>query len=369
VNFDLSEEQQVVADLASALFADLATAARVREVERHDGFDRDLWRSLTDANLLGLCLPDSWGGSGFGPVELALMAEAQGRHVAPIPLVPSVATALVLGEFAGDGVRQALSPGVRDGSMVLTAALATAGANDGTTPGVTATSTARGGVRLTGTAPTVPFAGQASHVVVPALRNDRSVVGAIVPSDDPGVQHVVLDSTAHQPQADLTLDIEVDRDWILPNGALDRLRQVVLAANAALLVGVADGALALTAKYVSSRHQFGKPLASFQAVAQRAADAYITVQGMRATALNAAWRLGSGLDARRDVEVAAFWAADGGQSVTQACQHLHGGIGADVEYPVHRYFLWAIQIGNELGSASAHLSQLGELLATGGRLR
>jgi len=121
--------------------------------------------------------------------------------------------------------------------------------------------------------------------------------------------------------------------------------------------------LRITAQHVSNRVQFGKPLSAFQAVTQRAADAYITCEAMKVTTLNAAWRLAEGLDARGDVLVAAYWASEGGQQVVAAGQHLHGGIGADVDYPVHRYFLWGIQLATALGGASAQLAQLGRLIA------
>jgi alkylation response protein AidB-like acyl-CoA dehydrogenase len=137
-----------------------------------------------------------------------------------------------------------------------------------------------------------------------------------------------------------------------------------LTLGCATQLGVAQGALALTAEHVSQREQFGKPLSTFQAVTQRAADAYITTEALRVTTLNAAWRLSEGLDARRDVLVAAYWASEGTQQVVTACQHLHGGIGADVDYPVHRYFLWGIQTATALGSASSHLARLGQLIRT-----
>ena len=366
MDFELSEEQQVIADLAGRLFDDLATHERVREVERAGGFDGGLWAALADADLLALCLPESWGGGGFGVTELAIIAEAQGRRVAPVPLVPTLATAIVLAELGDDAIRDALAEPLRTGSTVLTAALATPGANDGRSAPVHATAERNSVLHLTGTAPVVPFARQAKWLLVPATDDDGSLLAALIATDQAGVEFVDLDTTGHQPSADVVLDVDVEVAWTLPAAALVRLRHVVLAANSSLVAGVADGALRMTAEYVSTRLQFGRPLASFQAVRQRAADAYITVQAMQTTALRAAWRLDAGLDAARDVEIAAFWAAEGGQSVTQACQHLHGGVGADVEYPVHRYFLWAIQIANELGSASAHLGEVGRSLATGG---
>ena len=112
-----------------------------------------------------------------------------------------------------------------------------------------------------------------------------------------------------------------------------------------------------------TREQFGKPIATFQAVAQRAADAYIDVEAVRWTMWQAAWRLTEGRPAEDEIAVAKFWAADAGHRVTYAAQHLHGGIGLDVDYPVHRYFLWSKQIELSLGSATRQLLKLGAAMA------
>ena len=129
-----------------------------------------------------------------------------------------------------------------------------------------------------------------------------------------------------------------------------------------------DRALALraimsTAAYVSQRVQFGRPLSTNQGVALRAADAYIDVEAMRVTTLLAAWRLDRDGEAPAEVEVAKWWASEGGSRVVHATQHLHGGMGADVDYPIHRYFLWGKQLENTLGGASAWLARLGARLA------
>ena len=128
-------------------------------------------------------------------------------------------------------------------------------------------------------------------------------------------------------------------------------------------LAVAEGALRMAADYTSERQQFGRPLSTFQGVALKAADAYIDTEAMRVTLWQAAWRLTAGLDATREVMVAKWWAAEGGQRVVHITQHLHGGMGADVDYPVHRYFLWGKQIEDTLGGASAQLARLGRALA------
>jgi 3-oxocholest-4-en-26-oyl-CoA dehydrogenase beta subunit len=361
VNLDLSDEQQVVSDLAAKLFSDLATTERVKAVEAADGFDRDLWRELADAGLLAVPLPEHAGGSGMGMVALNLIATQQGRSVAPVPLVPSVVTALVLAQFAGVHAAS-LVAGAAAGEIVLTSALAEPGANTVAVPSVIATPI-DGGYRLTGWKPAVPYAQHAAHVVVPASADGIAAL-FLVDTATEGVTVESVATTDRQPAAHLTFDVEVsEADRIGDAAALAWLTERTLVARSAVQIGVCDGSLAITAEHVAHREQFGRPLATFQAVSQRAADSYITTEALRLTTLQAAWRLDEGLDASEDALIAAWWAAEGGQQVVLAGQHLHGGIGADVDYPVHRYFLWGSQLGTSLGSASAHLSNLGRQIA------
>ena len=138
-------------------------------------------------------------------------------------------------------------------------------------------------------------------------------------------------------------------------------------ALAATQLGVAQEALRRTAEYTSQRKQFGRPIGSFQGVALRAADAYIDVDCMRSTLWQALWRLDEGQTAAIEVGVAKWWASRGGQRVVHTAQYLHGGIGADIDYPIHRFFLWAKQLDLCLGGVSAQLSKLGALVAQANR--
>ena len=127
--------------------------------------------------------------------------------------------------------------------------------------------------------------------------------------------------------------------------------------------GAAAASMALLAEYTKNREQFGKPIATFQAVGQRAADAYVDAEAIRLTAWQAAWRLDEGLPADKEIAVAKFWAADGGQRVVHAAVHLHGGVGVDREYPLHRFFLNTKHIELTLGGATDQLLRLGATLA------
>jgi alkylation response protein AidB-like acyl-CoA dehydrogenase len=128
-------------------------------------------------------------------------------------------------------------------------------------------------------------------------------------------------------------------------------------------LGVLSDALRRTAAHTIERKQFGKPLAGFQAVAHRAADAYIDVEALRSTAWQAAWRMSESLPAESAVASLAWWACEAGHRVGHACQHLHGGAGADLDAPIHRYFLWARQIELSLGGSNRILARFGASLS------
>jgi alkylation response protein AidB-like acyl-CoA dehydrogenase len=297
-------------------------------------------------------LPDSVGGAGLGFVEIGLVLEQVGRTVAPIPAAPTLVTAYVLGKH---GAGADLLPGVVAGSTVLTTAFDTEG-------GATR---AGDDVILTGEASFVPYGAEADVVVVPIGTGDEAVL-ALVRKGSPGVTVTELQTTNREPLATLTFsDSRVPATDVVPNAAeiVHDLRQHMTAGLAMEAAGVCSAALDMTAKYVSTREQFGKPIASFQAVGQRAADAYIDTEMVRLTALQATWRLSEGWPADEEVAVAKFWVGDGGMRALHACQHLHGGLGVDLDYPLHRYFVWGKQLEHELGTPTRQLLSLGAHLA------
>ncbi len=120
--------------------------------------------------------------------------------------------------------------------------------------------------------------------------------------------------------------------------------------------------MALTASYATTRVQFDKPIAAFQAVSQRAGDAFIDTEAVRLTAWQAAWRLAEGMPAAEALLTAKFWAAEGGWRVVHAAHHIHGGFGVDRDYPLHRHFLAHKQLELLWGSATPSLRDLGQRL-------
>jgi 3-oxocholest-4-en-26-oyl-CoA dehydrogenase beta subunit len=371
MNFTFSEEQVAVRGLAIQVFGGLVTSDRLKAVEATDDrFDRELWGSLAEAGLLALAVPEAHGGSGLGIQELCLVAEQQGRVVAPLPLVPTLAAALTLAEHGTPGQQAAWLPGVAGGSVVLATALDGAGLNDPFAAGVRAVSKAFGGYTLTGFRPAVAGAHVAQTILVPASIDGGAIGMFIVAPDSAGLTAERSISTNRQIISALTFaDVVVGSDALVGGPAVDGeavLRHLVFGSivlMAAQQIGIAEEITKLAAGYTSTRFQFGKPLSTFQGVSHRLADNYIDTEAMRVTMQAAAWRMAEGLDATSQVMVAKWWAAEGGHRVIHGAQHVHGGMGADIEYPSHRYFLWGKQIEASMGCASAWLSRLGAVLA------
>jgi alkylation response protein AidB-like acyl-CoA dehydrogenase len=197
----------------------------------------------------------------------------------------------------------------------------------------------------------------------------------LVESGARGVTHTALRTTSLEPESLLELDGAPGEPLggspePPGGGGHGRGAEIVawleLRATAALCAfatGVCGEALRLTAEYVKTRKQFDQPIATFQAVAQRAADAFIDTEAIRLTALQAAWRIDAGLPAEAAVAAAKVWAAEGGSRVVRAAQHLHGGVGVDREYALHRYYVFARRLELTLGGATQQLRRLGRLIA------
>ncbi|CAN5601817.1 acyl-CoA dehydrogenase family protein [soil metagenome] len=373
MDFALSDEQTSLRDLAARIMSEQLTPERLRDLEA-DGrwFATDTWAELAKADLLGLSLPESQGGGGYGFFELALVLEQVGRHVAPLPLLSTlVLGALPIAEFGTADQQAAWLSGVVDGSVFLTAGLSEG--HDGLPPDVPATtaSASGDGWTITGTKHLVPGATLAARVLVPARTGDGTSTVFLV---DPSASGVTAELN-HGPNLEPLTTYRFDGVAV---GSADVLGEVgggqaitawitdrAVAAYCALQSGVCEAALRTTATYTSERKQFDTPIATFQAVAHRAADAYIDTEAVRLTAYQAAWRLGEGLPAAEELAIAKYWAAVGADRVVHAAQHLHGGIGLDTDYPLHRTFRWAKHIELALGGGTVHLRKLGALLAAG----
>ena len=372
MDFSCTDEQLAIAELAKQMMTDKATPDRLTELEKGEGprFDRELWSELAKSGVLGIAVPEVFGGAGMGFFELSLIAEQVGLTTAPVPFVETtVMAALPIEKYGSESQKQAFLPGVASGDVVLTAALVEEGAD----PGVPETrAVANGdGFSLRGCKICVPAGDIAGHVLVPARTDDGKLGIFIVDTGAVGCTVISLETTSDQPEAQIEFDgVEITADQLLGSTDLgsEILNFITEHTNAALCsvaLGVCEEALRLTAEYTKGREQFGQSIATFQAVGQRAADAFIDTEAIRLTSWQAAWRLSVGLPAASQIATAKVWAAEAGHRVVHTATHLHGGMGVDKDYPLFRYFTYARQLGLTLGGPTSHLIKLGRMLAAG----
>ena len=371
MDFNFSEDQNAIRDLAHQIFTDRTTDEFLLEFDRgEETYDWPLWQTLAEQGLLGIAVPESAGGTGLGLVELCIVLEEQGRRVSPVPLFSSlVLGGLPLAQFGSASQQQKYLGALVAGEAKFSAAIAETGMTAALVEGVKAVREAEGWV-LEGSCAAVPDGAVADFILVPTQHDDGQDTFFIVDTRVPGVslQGVEIGLSGER-AANLILEgVTLGDDTILGEAGqgaeiLQWLLERANLGHCAMQVGVTEEAMKRTAEYVSERKQFGIPLGSFQALAMRLADSYIDVEAIRSTYWLAMWRLSEDLDARAEVRAAKWWACDAAHRVVSTAQHLHGGMGADVEYPIHRFFLMAKLISYSLGNASQQLEQLGALLA------
>jgi alkylation response protein AidB-like acyl-CoA dehydrogenase len=403
MDFTPTPAQLALADLTGQILRDRVGPDQLRrlEAERRSGghrFDPQLWDVLAETGVLAAALPKAAGGEGAGLLEMCSVLIELGRALAPVPYLPTIAMAGSALARYGTAQQQTdwLKPAL-NGRMILTVALTEPTAGDLLAPSTRAEPTSTGWT-LTGTKTTVLAGALARGFLVSAATPDGPGLFLLTP-EDVGVRITRQEMVDQDDAGLLEMDdvrLPVDRLLGAPDAGVDRqcLPWVLQRATVALCahqLGVLERALELTAQYAGTRTQFDRPIGTFQAVAQRLADAYIQVQALRLALWNAAWTLdpgspdpdpgsadpgspdpgSSGPDSSGPtadavisaVAMAKFWAAEAGHHVAHTCVHIHGGAGLDVEQPIHRYFLAAKRAEFDLGGATAQLLVLGAALA------
>lgn len=345
MDFSLDENQRAVAELAADVLAKEGAGEPLTQDARQDSgvrYQEHVWAAMAKVGLLGLALPPELDGDDLGVAEIAVVLTEVGKAGARVPALATLALGVL--PVASHGTaeqREALLPDVAAGNALLTAAVSEVGAPLATLPGTVARP-GGSGWRLSGRKVAVPYAGHASRILVPAGLEDGAGV-FLVDSHAGGVTVTPTPTASGAPEYTVDLDdLEVSAADLLggdTSGAAARaLREFALVGAVAAGDGALAGALDLTTEHVRTRHQFGKPLATFQAVAQQMADVYIAARTVHLAAVSAAWRLGAGRDADADLDLAAYWLTAEALPAVRTCHHLHGGVGVDVTYPLHRHY-------------------------------
>ncbi|WP_021594227.1 acyl-CoA dehydrogenase family protein [Actinomadura welshii] len=365
MDFDLDETQQEIRGLAADVLARESTRERLEAFERSGApYDDVTWKALAQAGLLGVVLPEDAGGAGLGPVELAVILKEVGLHVAPVPVYASLALAAAPIAAHGTAEQRALLAPLTEGATILTGAYREVGPAGG----IAATAREDGaGYVLDGVKTFVPYAREASRILIPA-RVEGAGIGVFL-VEPSAVTISEQPSATSEPLSRVALaDVRVGPDALLggsaDGAAWDTLRRSAVAGAVAVASGVIEGALDLTKEYTKTREQFDRALAQFQAVTMQIGDVYIAKRALDVAVWAGVWRLAQGADDAEEVlTVAAYNACDPVVKALYTCQHLHGGIGLDVTYPLHRYFAWGKHCAHLLGGGEDRLDALGALIA------
>ena len=372
MDFTLSDEEQAISDLAAQILGDKSTHERLCALAANDDrIDAEAWAALAQAGILGAAVPEEYGGLGLGFLATAMAMQQVGATASPVPLLSTaVMGAMPIAEFGTAEQRARYLPSIADGSLIVAAALY----EEGTTaaePEVVALADADG-YRIEGVKPMVADGLDANLFLVPARIGDGSCGVFLVPTDSAGLSAIRVEVTSGRPQARLEFSgVVVPRDALLGGSAsaasgADIVSWIELRANCCMcmmMAGAARSSIELAAEYTKQRYQFDRPVATFQAVSSRAGDSYIDTNAIMLTAWQAAWRIDQGLLAQDAVSIARWWAAEGGFRVVHAAVHVHGGVGVDRDYPLHRYFVLARQLELTLGNGEEHLATLGQAIA------
>ncbi|MEQ8841808.1 MAG: acyl-CoA dehydrogenase family protein [Acidimicrobiales bacterium] len=333
MDFDLSPDQAALRDAARDLLDARCRPDRVRAAR---GFDVDLWAAMVEQGWTGIAVAESLGGVGLGLVEVAVLLEQAGAHLAPVPLTQQL---LGLSVLAGTE----WGPSLLDGSAVATAARSPL--------------TRHGDGTVSGRPEPVIHGARADVLVVPA--GDE-----LVAIDLRGIERTA------QPSMDLTRELAwIDLDHapaMVVGGAQEVAAHLDRGAvfHAAEMLGGAEAVMHLAVDYAKEREQFGRPIGSFQAVKHRCADMLVDVEGMRSAVYHAAWALGAGdVEGPISAATAKVWCSDAGVRVAESALQVHGGIGFTWESDVHLFLKRAQLDSVAFGDARHHRRRLAALLS------
>ena len=316
------------------------------------GFETSLWASLAESGLLALPLTEASGGDDVAVGGLMPIPTALGHAAAVTPAIGTLIAGLAPLAQRAPELAAELGAKVQAGGWLATAV------NE---PGAALTDTPHtsvSGGTLSGIKTGVLHAEGASAILVSA---DVGVV--VVPADAPGVRITRTTSSSGWGEyavefTDVAADAIIDGDpsWLQQHHSLGL---------AAYADGLIAGAMKLTATHVSERIQFDKPIGTFQAVQQQLADIYVVARSMTLATTSAGWRLTEGLDAGTDLALSGYWLAQEIPATMRTMIHLHGGVGVDLTYPLHRYFSIAKDLARLVGGPTGRLDALAQQVEAG----
>jgi alkylation response protein AidB-like acyl-CoA dehydrogenase len=370
VDFSLNEQQEMMQTLAreflTSEYSDKVLKAMVRDEK---GFTPELWRKMAETNLMGLSLPEEYGGVGDF-LDLTVVLEEMGRACFISPFFATVVLgASAVMEAGSKEQKQKFLPEIAEGKIIVTLALTESSARYTADAVQVKAATQGGDYIINGTKLFVPDAHVADYLVCAARTGNTGgpedgITLFIVDINTPGLSHKLLKTIAGDKQCEVTFDkVKVAGDNVL--GEIDRgwpyVEKVLQKANTgrcAEIVGLAQQALNLSLDYAKERIAFGHPIGAFQSIQHRCADMLIDVEGSRFATYQAAWRINEGLPAAREVAAAKAWVSQACRRVMNSAHQVHGAIGFSEDHILHYYTRKVRANEFSFGGVDYHLEKL-----------
>lgn len=359
MDFNFTEEQKAIAELADGIFRELCSDARLEEFDQTDDpIMQDVWEQCIESGLHALAVPEEAGGFGLGMTELMIVLQAQGRYLVQVPLWQHQLAVATVYEFLASEQKLLLDEAVK-AEKLLTFSLDSA--TDAIGVQVQATDTTDGFL-LNGQVNAVPF-GQESDAALILAKFSDNVRLVLVNLHNAGVERIPGNITNGGSIANLQLnDVQISDNQVLDVRATDWLEHRLIAALSSLQLGVSEEQIRRTIEYVNDRVQFDRAIGTFQAVQMTMADTYIALENLRTVLWQLAYRLDANLSVNAEVLSCKYFANETGHLVGHKAQHVHGGVGVDLSYPIFRFLYWSRTLGITQGGSLSSLERLGDWL-------
>jgi alkylation response protein AidB-like acyl-CoA dehydrogenase len=364
VDFTLTEEQQALRKAARDFLEAKCPPELVQEMMEDElGYPTELWDEMARLGWQGLIMPQEYGGSGGGFLDLTVLLEEMGRVCLPGPFFSTVAVAVPFIVAAGDEKqKQALLPAVARGELTLTLALMEPQGGYGPLPMDT---TVNSEGELNGTKLFVPDAHAADYIICAAGRGREETPGEeitllLIDSGREGVRIEPLKTMGGERQCEVRFDsVRVSQEDILGEPhqggrVLKEILDTAAVAKCAEMVGGAQRVLEMTVDYVKQREQSGRPIGGFQAIQHYCADMLRDVEGSRFITQKAAWEISENVSSPGSSAVAKAWVSDAYQRTVLKAHQIFGGIGFCQEHLLHHYLKQSKMGELAFGDAAYH---------------
>ena len=350
MDFTLSEEQEMVRKSARDFLVDKCPKTYVKRMETDEkGYSPTLWKEMAELGWQGLAIPEKYGGSGMGFIDLAILQEEMGRACLPGPFFATVILgAMTILEFGNDMQKSAYLPDITGGKTIVTMALNEAdGSYEAGSIAVKAVAEKNDYV-INGTKFFVLDANIADYILCVTRTSDendkkKGITIFIVPAKDSGIKCTLLKTITGDKLCEVTFNnVKVSKDNVLGGigkgwPIVEKVVERAAVSKCCDTVGVLQKALEMTLDYAKERKQFDKTIGTFQVIQHYLADMVTYVDGARFVAYQAAWRMSNGLPSMRETAIAKAWSAEAYEWVITKAHQIFGAIGVTIDHDLHFY--------------------------------